>query len=72
MSAPTPTGSGHPPAPPDEAAEAQIVLRVARSRKAAYVRAAVRTNRTLAAWAFEHLDNAAGYKPSPVPQHPKS
>lgn len=46
-----------------EPAESQIQLRVQRSRKAAYVRAANRANRTLAGWCFEHLDKASGYQP---------
>jgi len=44
-----------------EPADSQIQLRVQRSRKAAYVRAANKSNRTLAAWCFEHLDKASGY-----------
>lgn len=58
-------GPGRPPAIPGHPAESQIQLRVQRCRKSAYVRAANRTNRTLAAWCFEHLDKAAGYQPPP-------
>jgi predicted HicB family RNase H-like nuclease len=49
--------------PPDQVASSQIHLRVTRQRKAAYVRAANRTQQTLAAWCFDHLDKAAGHKP---------
>lgn len=54
--------AGRPREIAGEPATSQIQLRVQRSRKAAYVRAANRTNRTLAAWCFEHLDKASGYK----------
>lgn len=59
---PTP-GAGRPTHLPDEPAESQLQLRVQRSRKAAYVRAANKSNRTLAAWCFEHLDKASGFVP---------
>lgn len=44
-----------PPIPP-----AQIVLRLARARKAAYVRSA--QPGTLAQWCVAQLDRAAGYE----------
>lgn len=53
---------GRPREIPREPADTQIFLRVQRSRKAAYVRAANKTNRTLAAWCFEHLDKASAYE----------
>lgn len=60
--------AGRPAHVPGEPAEAQIQLRVQRSRKAAYVRASNKTNRTLAAWCFEHLDAASGFRPfTPAP-----
>jgi hypothetical protein len=55
------TTAGRPPTVAGEPAESQIQLRVQRSRKAAYVRAANKSNRTLAAWCFEHLDKASEY-----------
>jgi hypothetical protein len=51
--------------PEDTRDESEIVLRVSRTRKSAYVRAAQRREkkpRTLAAWCFEHLDKASGYE----------
>ena len=54
--------AGRPPAVAGELAEAHLHLRVQRSRKTAYVRAANKNNRTLANWCFEHLDAASGYK----------
>jgi hypothetical protein len=59
------TPTGRPLSVAGEPAEAQIHLRVQRSRKTAYVRAAVKNNRTLAAWVFEQLDAASGYSRSP-------
>jgi hypothetical protein len=70
MPTPTPTGPGRPPDVPGEPAESQIQLRVQRSRKSAYVRAANRTNHTLAAWCFKHLDHAADYRPRTRPREP--
>ena len=55
------TTAGRPPSVAGEPADAQIQLRVQRSRKAAYVRAANKSDRTLASWCFEHLDKASGY-----------
>lgn len=60
---PTKKTTGRPAHMPGELASSQIHLRVQRTRKGAYVRAARKTNRTLAAWCFEHLDAASGYHP---------
>jgi len=51
---------GRPPSSAEGAADAQIQFRVTRLRKGAYVAAARKKNETLAAWAFRHLDKAAG------------
>lgn len=57
-----PSTRGRPPLPEGVAATSQIQLRVQTKRKAAYVRAASKKGLTLAAWCFEHLDRASGYK----------
>lgn len=59
-------GPGRPPNSPHGAAESNIVLRVVRKRKTAYVRAANGENKTLAAWMFKHCDKAAGYSEDPA------
>jgi hypothetical protein len=56
---------GRPPLPKGTAADSQIQLRVARKRKAAYVRAANKKQQTLAAWCFEALDRESGYAADP-------
>jgi len=53
---------GRPPLPKGHAADSQIQLRVTRTRKAAYVKAALRKKQTLAAWCFQALDREAGYQ----------
>jgi len=58
-----PKGPGRPPFPEGQAAHSQIQLRVQKARKGAYVHAANKKGQTLAAWCFEHLDKASGYKP---------
>lgn len=63
----TTRGRGRPPKEEGEVAESNIHLRVTRDRKAAYVRKASAAGQTLAAWCFEHLDKAAGYKPEAKP-----
>lgn len=52
--------------PPKEAkpAESQLQFRVQTKRKAAYVKAAHRDNKTLTDWALAHLDAVSGYKPA--------
>lgn len=52
---------GRPPLPASERADAHIQLRVTRTRKATYVRAAVKNKQTLAAWCFEALDRKSGF-----------
>ena len=52
---------GRPPLPDSERADSQIQLRVTRKRKTAYVRAANRKKQTLAAWAFDALDQKSGF-----------
>lgn len=59
------TKLGRPLLPAAARADSQIQLRVTRSRKAAYVRAANRQRKTLAAWCFGHLDAASGYNGRP-------
>lgn len=56
------THPGRPPLPDDDRASSVIVLRVQRTRKAAYVRAAIKKCKTLSGWAFAQLDRASGYK----------
>jgi hypothetical protein len=52
---------GRPPKE-GETATGQIQLRTTMDRKNAYVRAA--KPKKLTEWIFDHLDRAAGYKPS--------
>ena len=52
---------GRPPLD-SERADSQIQLRVQRTRKAAYVRAAQKEKQTLASWCFEALDKKSGYR----------
>jgi len=54
-------GPGRPTLPDDKKASSQMQLRISRSRKAAYVKAAQSMGQTLAAWSFEKLDSASGY-----------
>lgn len=53
---------GRPSLPENEKASSQMQFRVSQKRKAAYVKAANKKQQTLAAWSFEKLDAAAGYK----------
>lgn len=56
---------GRPPFPAGEAADANIVLRVTRARKGAYVRAARGLGQTLSAWMFTVCDKAADEQARP-------
>lgn len=54
--------SGRPPLPEGDAKTSQLQIRIEPARKAAYVKAAQRSNhRKLSPWATEQLDRAAGY-----------
>jgi hypothetical protein len=63
MTTDSPPPSSTTPPPPPQEEETEIVLRVPKSRKGAYVRASRAENTTLANWMFKQCDNAAGYKP---------
>lgn len=59
---------GRPPASKDGTAESNIVLRVTRRRKAAYVSAANARNTTLSNFIQTTCDAAAGFTDSPKAQ----